>query len=72
MTAHQLLKTVFFIPPVVVLAFVVRAIRVGRVRAKFLTYERASNPTMFWVGIAIWLLLALLLALSGVRVWLST
>ncbi len=72
MTAHQLLKTVFFIPPVVVLAFVIHALRVGRVRARFVTYQRASNPAMFWVGIAIWLLLALLLILSGVRVWLST
>jgi len=46
--------------------------RVGKVRARFLTYERASNPARFWLGIWIWILFALVLALAGIRAYLST
>ncbi len=70
MALHQLLKTIFLIPPFLVLAFVAHAIRVGRVRTRSLTYERARNPAMFWLGISIWLLLAL--ALAGLQAWLTT
>jgi hypothetical protein len=67
---RELLKAAVPIPPVLVLLYVLHALRAGRVIGRWGTYIRATDVGRYWSGIGTWVLVALVMVVIGLRVFL--
>jgi hypothetical protein len=74
MNADQL-KILFLIVPVifagVIVNYLAKAFRIGRIRGRSVTYERATAPFGFWTAVLMYVLMVATVCLVGVNSYLS-
>ena len=51
--------------------YLIKSIRVGRIRGRFLTYDRATHPFNFWLSAAMYVMLAWMACFTGLSIYLS-
>ena len=51
--------------------YLIRSIRIGHIRGRFLTYDRATHPFEFWVSALMYFTLAWLACVVAVTTYLS-
>ena len=74
MNANQL-KILFIIVPViiasVIINYLVKSFRVGRIRGRSATYERATAPIGFWTAVLMYVLMVAVVCLAGANGYIS-
>jgi hypothetical protein len=74
MNADQL-KILFLIVPVifagVIVTYLAKAFRMGRIRGRAATYDRATQPFGFWTAVLVHVLLVAAVCLVGINSYLS-
>ena len=71
MSAKILFVILPMIAVVVIAAYLAKAFQLGRIRGRFVAYNRADDPVGFWTSVSMYALLAVVICVVGFNGYLS-